>query len=296
MAVCILVSSVLWLSLTLQEQRTVSFEVPTRIINMPEGKALTHVPPATVQVKVSGEGRQLIWLYMNPPTMPIDAASSEVNVESALDLAQEAGVRIESVEPQQVDLVKEPRVERSVPVASRVEVDLPPTHELLGPLRIRPDSITVWGAESIVGSLAAWPTERRTIRDLTDTLETSIALIDTLSQLVDRSTATVTLRAEAGKFAEATREVDVNVTGVPSDQNLVALEPSTIRVRYRVLFDQLFESQRASGFFATVAYSQIRTDTTGYVRPRIHTPPDLVIRDPEPIPARLQYYTFVSNE
>lgn len=296
LTVCVVASSVLWLSLTLQEERTVSFSVPTRIINMPDGQALTDVPPATVQVKVSGEGRQLIWLYMNPPTMPIDAASSEVNVESALDLAQEAGVRIESVEPQQVDLMKEPRVERSVPVASRVDVDLPPTHELLSPLRLEPDSITVWGAESIVGSLTEWPTEPQTIRGLTDTLETSVALIDTLTQLVDRSTETVTLRAEAGKFVEATREIDVNVTGAPSDQNLVALEPSAIRVRYRVLFNQLFESQRASGFFATVAYNQIRTDTTGYVRPRIRTPPELVIRDPEPTPARLQYYTFVSNE
>lgn len=296
LATCFLISFVIWLSLTLQEQRTISFDVPTEVINMPNGQALTHVPPKTVQVKVSGEGRQLIWLYLNPPTMPIDAASSEVNVESALDLAQEAGVRIESVDPQRVDLVKESRVERSLPVVSRVDIRLPPAHELLGPPLFTPDSITVTGAASVVGSLTGWPTAQQTLDGVTDTVTTTIPLLDTLSQLTERSASSVQLTAQAGAFAEASREVTVDVTGVPSNQDLVALDPSTIRVRYRVLFDQLFESQRASGFFATVSYNQIRSDTTGYVQPRIHVPDNLVIRDPSPTPARLQYYTFVSGE
>lgn len=296
LALCFLISSVIWLALTLQEERTVSFEVPTRVVNMPEDQALKEVPPSTVSVQVSGEGRQLIWLYMNPPTLPIDAASREVNVASALDLAQEAGVRIESVEPQRVDLVKEERVERRIPIASRVELQLPPAHELLSDPSFTPDSVTVSGAASVVASLDAWPTERHVLENVTDTLETTVSLLDTLSRLTERSVQSVRIHAEAGKFAEATREINVQVTGLPADQNVVALDPSTIRVRYRVLFDQLFESQRASTFFATVAYQQVRSDTTGYVEPRIHTPPDIVIRDPEPTPSRLQYYTFVSNE
>jgi hypothetical protein len=296
LAICFLISSVIWLALTLQEERTVSFEVPTRVVNMPADQALKQVPPSTVSVQVSGEGRQLIWLYMNPPTLPIDAASSEVNVASALDLTQEAGVRIESVEPRRVDLVKEERVERRIPIASRVELQLPPAHELLSDPSFTPDSVTVSGAASVVASLDAWPTERRVLENVTDTLDATVALLDTLSRLTERSVRSIRIHAEAGKFAEATREIDVQVTGLPADQNVVALDPSTIRVRYRVLFDQLFESQRASNFFATVAYQQVRADTTGYVEPRIHTPPEIVIRDPEPMPSRLQYYTFVSSE
>jgi len=106
---------------------------------------------------------------------------------------------------------------------------------------------------------------------------------------------TVTLIARAGRFVEETREVEVEVTGVPSGQNLVSLQPSSVRVRYRVLFEDLFKARRSSEFFATVSYDQIRTDTTGYVMPRIGVPSDLLIRDPEPIPPRLRYYTFVSG-
>jgi hypothetical protein len=134
------------------------------------------------------------------------------------------------------------------------------------------------------------------LRDVKDTVRTALALKDSLSGLVTRTAEEVTIEARAGKFAVETREVKVEVTGVPAGQNLVALQPSTIRIRYRILFDQLFASRRSAEFFATVSYSQIRSDTTGYVEPRIHVPTDLVIRDPEPIPPRLRYYTFLSGE
>jgi hypothetical protein len=134
------------------------------------------------------------------------------------------------------------------------------------------------------------------MRNVRDTVRAQVALRDSLAQLVERSADQVTVTARAGKFAEETREVTVEVTGVPTGQDLVTLQPATIRIRYRVLFQQLFASRRSSEFFATVSYSQIRSDTTGYVRPNIHVPSDLVIRDPEPIPPRLQYYTFLSDE
>jgi hypothetical protein len=75
----------------------------------------------------------------------------------------------------------------------------------------------------------------------------------------------------------------------------VSLQPSTVRIRYRVLFEDFFKARRSSEFFATVSYDQIRSDTTGYVVPRVHVPADLHIRNPEPIPPRLRYYTFVTG-
>jgi hypothetical protein len=140
-----------------------------------------------------------------------------------------------------------------------------------------------------------WPTEQTEIADLQVTLEVEVPLEDTLNGLVDVAPETVTLTARAGRFVEETQEVGVEVTGVPSGQDLVSLQPSTIRIRYRVLFRDMFKARRSSEFFATVSYDQIRSDTTGYVTPRVHVPPNLLIRDPEPMPSRLRYYTFVSG-
>lgn len=292
--VCVVISFVLWLSFTLQEVRLVTLQVPTQVVNMPTDEALETLPPRSVDVQVEGEGVQLLWLYYNPPTIPIDAAQEQVNLAEALNLPD--NVRLQGISPRRVAVEKEPRVTRRLPVRPRVHVETPPAFELLGTPEVRPDSVVVSGARSIVEDLEYWPTDSVTVEDVRDSLATRIPLADTLDALVSRNVDVVTFIARAGKFAEATREIEVEVTGVPSAQNVVTLEPTTVRVRYRVLFDQLFESQRVPDFFATVSYDQIRADTTGYVRPQLHLPSDLTIRDPEMIPERLQYYTFVAGE
>jgi len=294
-AVCLGLSLVLWFSLTLQESRTVSMELPVQV-TVPEGEALAALPPSTVEAQVEGSGLDLLRLLFDPALVSIEAAGGTVDVRDRLTFGQGANLRVESVVPRRIEVKTEPRIERQVPVQSRVELAFAPAHELLGPPELEPDSIRVSGAQSVVEGISAWATEGRRIEGVDDTARTQVALIDTLSSLVQRETDRVTLVARAGRFSEATREVTVEVTGVPPEQNLVALQPSTIRIRYRVLFDQLFESQRSSGFFATVSYSQIRADTTGVVTPTVHVPSDLMIRDPEPVPSRLRYYTFLSSE
>lgn len=294
--VCVAISFVLWLTFTLQEVQIITMEFPTTVVNVPSDEALAELPPASASVQVEGEGVQLLWMYYNPPSIPLDATDQTVNLADAINLPD--NVRLQSIAPRQVTLEKEPRLTRRIPIRSRVRVETPPAFELIEPPRLRPDSVNVSAARSIVNSLADWPTDSMTVRIGTarDSIRTRVPLADTLRRLASRTPNLVTFIARAGKFAEATREIEVEVTGIPSGQNVVTLEPSFIRVRYRVLFDQLFASKRAPDFFATVSYDQIREDTTGYVSPNLHLPSDLIIRDPETIPSRLQYYTFVAGE
>ena len=295
-AVCVLLSFVLWLSLTLQEKRMVTVAFPVEVGGVPPDKALVEQPPSSVDVQLQGSGMDLLRLVFDPPTIPASAGEEAINVQEALNIPRANDARVQSVTPQSIDVKMEPRIEREVPVRPRLNVKLASAYELIRPPRIQPGSISVSGATSIVSSLTTWPTDSLVLSDVRDTLQTTVSLTDTLTGLVERSADAVTVTIQSGKFAEETSEVKVEVTGVPAGQDLVALQPSTIRIRYRVLFEQLFDSRRSSEFFATVSYSQIRSDTTGYVTPRIHVPSDLVIRDPEPIPPRLQYYTFLSED
>lgn len=295
-AVCALLSVMLWLSLTLQEQRMVSVAFPVEVSGVPEDQALVERPPSSVTVELQGTGLDLLRLAFTPPSIQVAAGKEQVDLLEALELPRANDAQVGSVTPRTINIQLEPRVQRTVPIRPRIDVQPASAHELIDDPTIDPDSVAVSGAESVVESLSAWPTDSLVMRDVRDTVQAQVALRDTLSRLVERSQGQVTVTARAGKFAEETREVQVEVTGVPAGQDLVTLQPSTIRIRYRVLFEQLFDSRRSSEFFATVSYSQIRSDTTGYVRPNIHVPSDLVIRDPEPIPPRLQYYTFLSEE
>jgi hypothetical protein len=294
-AVCILLSFVLWLSLTLQEQRTVTVEFPVEVASLPDSQALVELPPSSVSVQLRGTGLDLLGLVFSPSPIQVPADEGQVTVQEAVQLPRATDAQVESVSPQEIGLKLESRVERRVPVQPRLNIVPASTYELIDTPTISPGSVRVSGAQSVVGGLEAWPTDSLTLKQVEDTVRTRLALKDSLSGLVTRSADAVTVEVRAGKFAVETREVKVQVTGVPAGQDLVALQPSTIRIRYRVLFSQLFASRRSSEFFATVSYSQIRTDTTGYVEPRVHVPTDLVIRDPEPIPPRLRYYTFLSG-
>ncbi|MFB6247089.1 MAG: CdaR family protein [Salinibacter sp.] len=269
---------------------------PVEVMGVAEDQALTQRPPSSVTVQLTGSGMDLIRLAFNPPVIEVSAAQGTIDVQKALRLPRASDAQVLSVQPSTVNLELEPRMKKRLPVRSHVDVRLASTYELIDEPTLRPDSVTVSGAQSVVSSLTGWPTDSLVLKNVQDTVRREVALKDTLSGLVTRSTDQVTMTIRTGRFAEETREVKVEVTGVPAGQDLVALQPSTIRIRYRVLFDQLFASRRSSEFFATVSYSQIRSDTTGSVRPRIHVPSDLVIRDPEPIPPRVKYYTFLSEQ
>lgn len=273
----------------------VSVEFPVEVGPLPEGQALVERPPSTVTVHLEGTGLDLLGLVFDPPTVTVAPDEGNVAVGEALTLPQASDAQVTGFSPGVINFKLEPRVERKIPVEPRHELNLASGHELIDTPTVRPDSITVAGARSVVEGLNGWPTDSLVVTDVRDTIEAEVALRDSLPQLVEKSTDQVSLTIRAGKFAEESRKVTVQVTGVPSGQDLVTLEPSTIRVRYRVLFDELFEARRSSEFFATVSYDQIRSDTTGYVTPNIHVPSNLVIRDPEPVPPRLQYYTFLSD-
>ncbi|WP_143815278.1 CdaR family protein [Longibacter salinarum] len=295
-AVCVLISATLWLTLTLDEQRTVVIDIPTQVVNLPPDRALTSLPPEAVRVELKGQGLQLILLRLNPPEVAVDVSNSPVDVRSALAVPETQNIQVVSVSPQQIDVPTETRTERRLPIRSKVTVDMPRSYEMLGPLRLRPDSVTISGARSIVESFASWPTKAITLDDVRDSVRVQVPLSDTLDQLLERSISSVAAVAQAGRFTEDSLRVDVEVSGVPSDQNLVALEPSVITVKYRVLFEHTFEAKTAPGFFATVSYEEIRSDTSGFVEPEITVPSDLQIRDPKPFPQRLRYYTFVTGE
>jgi hypothetical protein len=120
-------------------------------------------------------------------------------------------------------------------------------------------------------------------------------LIDSLSQLLEREFDRTTAIAVSREFTGATREVEVIIEGAPSNEKIVTLEPSHLTVRYRVLLSDFKESERAPDFFATVQYDEIRADTTGRVKPHLHPPANLTLRDVQWSPTSLRYFNYLVN-
>lgn len=292
--VSIITSVLLWFSFTMTETYSVTLQLPTVVENLPSQQALVALPPQGVRVQFQGEGFQIFRMRYNPPVVRLNAALDEVSVRDAISELPK-GVMVQSVRPEIIRLRKGPRVSRRIPVQIRATIDMPPTHDLLDSLRVIPDSITVWGTREVISSLRYWPTEPFAFQGLKDSLRVNVNLADTLGGLVAISRRGVTLVGVAREFTEGTRELDVTVRGLPGADEIVSLKPPTVRVRYRVLFSDYFRAQRAPDFYAEVHYDALRSDTTGFIRPIVHVPPDLVIRDVEVIPPTLAYYWRVGE-
>lgn len=287
-----LTSTLLWFFFSMQQVHTVPLELPTQVLNLDSDEALVRPPTEKVRVQVAGEGIQLLRLYYNPPTIPLDARQSEINVQAAVAEVTKT-VRLESVMPQTILLQKDARGVRSVPVQARIRVTTPPAFDLTTPVRLTPDSVQLSGAVSLLDELAGWPTEEAVFRDVRDTLRATVPLADTLAGLVARSADQVSVFAVSEEFTEGSREIRVLVPGAPPNENLVTLSPPTITVTYHVPLSQYEASLHAEDFFATVPFDEIRADTTGSVRPRLHLPENLLLREVVFEPALLRYYNVL---
>ncbi len=285
----ILVSSLLWFTFTMRETHTSILQLPTEVVNLPEDQALSQLPPETVRVQVVGDGWSILRLRLRPTTIPINAGEDEVNILNAIPELPK-NVDVQSVSPTRFTLWKEPRIMRRLPIRNLAEIETPPAHDIVSPPLLIPDSVDVTGAASVVAELEAWPTDRVTFENVRDTLDVRLALSDTLAGLVQKSVDAVNLRAFSEQFTEGSREIDVSVQGQPSSQTLVSLDPSAIRVKYRVLVSQYQDAQDAMDFFATVSYDDIRQDTSGRIEPDLHLPDSIVLRDVEWLPRTLGYY------
>jgi hypothetical protein len=288
-SICVLISLVLWFTLSMRNTYTIQLDIPTQVVNMDEDSALLERPPETVQVQVQGEGIELFGMQFNRPTVLIDAEQDQVDFDALLNTLPKE-IAYQSVTPRVFNLEKERRISKKIPVRLTGTIETSEARELLYPPRLDPDSIVVSGARSILSDLTYWPTERIRQTGLQDSLNLRVALSDTLNGLVNKSDVVVTLTAMAQQYTEGEREMLVQVTGVPSIQRVVSLEPDMVLVRYRVPLNKFDAAQRAADFFATVSYDEIRADTTGRITPTIDYPEDLRLRIVEVKPSALRYY------
>jgi hypothetical protein len=284
----------------MQETYVRVVELPVEIRNLPVDDALAELPPPEVRVEVRGPGWQLLGSFgsfgfgSSLPVIPIDASQSTVNLEAAVQsLALSNNVTIQGVSPTQISLQKEDRIMVKVPVRLNASIEPPPTHALVTPPMVIPDSVAVSGARSVVGDLVYWPTEPYEALDLRDSIVVQLPLADTLSGLVTRSQDSVTLIARAKEFTQGTREMRVIVQGLPNYEELVRLEPPTIRVRYRVPVDQHDAVETAPDFYAEVSYEEILNDTSGAITPRVNLPQDYDVRDVELFPPGVRAYQII---
>lgn len=290
------VATLLWFTFSMRETYTVAVEVPLVVSQLPADRALRVRPPETARLQMQGEGWSLLTISRAPPPVELRAGEESVSIVQAATETSNlpAGVSVLGAQPATVKLELEEAVSRMVPVRLTGVFGVEAPYGLLRPPVIRPDSVRVTGARSLLAGLASWPTEPVDLGALRRTRVATVTLRDTLDGLVNRSIDRATVTFEVEQFTEGERMLEVRVRNVPPDVTAVRLLPARVRATYLVpVAADYYERARTSpDFYAEVDYLEIvRDTTTGTVPARARVPAGLPVRQVRLSPQRLEYFT-----
>ncbi len=297
MLLSLVVAAVLWFSFSMREDYTIPITVPVEVASTPSGQALREPPPAEATVTLRGDGWTLLGLTRRPPLVQIAATGTSVDmrqaVSEALPAAVSAAVSVQSVQPGTVELALDARTSRRLPIRLRHLIETVPPYDLLRPPRLNPDSISVTGAQSLLGNLVDWPTEMFVAKNVRDDLTRTVALSDTFGGLLTPSVRSTVVSLEVGEYTEGSRMLPVEVVNLPADVAGVRFEPDAVEATFRVpaVGEEYDRAQTTRQFRAIVDYADIARDTTdGEVPVAVRRPDGLNVRGVKLSPSRVGYY------
>ena len=294
MLLSLVVAAVMWFSFSMRESYPLTLRVPVEIVRTPPGQALRAAPPAMATVTVEGEGWTLLTLSRRPPAIRVYADAATVDLTAALrESGLPAGIAVQSVQPQMIELALDTRTRRRLPIRLREDIRTEPPYDLVRPPTLTPDSVEVTGSQTLLGALDDWPTALFSIDAVDGSLTRTVALADTFGGLLEPAVRTTRVEVEIAEFTEGRRFLEVEVENLPPDVAGVRFQPSTVEAVYRAptsgsTYARADTSRR---FRAVVDYFDIRRDSTdGVVPVAARWPQDLDVRGVELRPSRVEYF------
>lgn len=204
----IFLALVLWLVVS-ADQPTEEIVPVTFIVNTDSTLMLSGPAPA-LRARVVGPLREVLKLYASPPTVQrsvpgTDADSIRFQLEPR-DVVIPAGVnvRVSSLEPSVVLLRFTSRVERVVPVRSRVRVTVDSTLRTVGSPRLEPDSVTIVGTREQVAAVSE-----------ISTMLTDVRVRDTSSVLIPLDTIGLGVRVQPPQVRFRVRVIGDTLLPIP---------------------------------------------------------------------------------
>lgn len=167
-AAAIFLALVLWLVVS-ADQPTEEI-VPVTLAVQTDSTLMLAEPAPALRARVVGPLREVLKLYATPPTVQRSVPGEDTDSIHFLleprDVVIPAGVnvRVSSLEPSSISLRFTSRVGRRVPVRSRLRVTVDTTLRTLGPPRLTPDSVTIFGTRERVAAVADVPTAAMDVR------------------------------------------------------------------------------------------------------------------------------------
>lgn len=273
-----LLSSLLWVSLNLNQVYEIERTVPVNIrVNKPY--AVSGNIPLNLEVKFRGVGWNLIRLFtsftlefnydINARKTDQFSLLTKDYLENSLMLSQ--GLTITSVYPETLFVVVENYEEKYVHLRPNFHINCREGYQVVGKPVMEPDSVKIGGGENLLKDLNFLNTSFISFENVNASISRNISISDSLTNIINISQNEVKLTINIELTAEKEfKNIILSVPNTPADKE-VLLIPQSVSVQLKGGVNQLANVEPGS-ILAMIDYSNILSDSTGSLVPVFEVP------------------------
>lgn len=266
--VFLLISTVLWIVMSLNEETQRDLSCRVVITNVPDSLVRVSPLPEVINVSVRGQGTQLIkYLWHARPQMNIDYRQyksrnkilfSETGLKAFFRNMVGGGCQILSVTPDSLSVTYTSQPGIKLPVRTDVNVTPAPHYVVVSKVKSLIDTVTLYSAASMDTVMKYLSTAPMT---LTDVRKSQILRVPMRVPAGMRSIPdSVDVSIEVEPLISKTRKVTITPTHVPEGMNLVTV-PMQVEVYYMVPMNVYKKSDSEPKFKVEVDYRDIKEPT-----------------------------------
>ncbi len=276
--VSLILSSLLWLSLNLDQSYEIRRTVPIKI-NIEKPYAVSNIIPLNLDVKVKGKGWLLLKLFtslnleFNYDINNIKSDDYIISVKQYLNdnngFGQ--GLSVIYVKPETLEVRLGKYEEKYVKLVPDVDVKCRDGYQTVGAPVLDPDSIKIGGSAVLLTKISKLNTRQIKYDGVNANINDIIRVSDSLSNILwfSRDEVNLIIKIELTADKEF-KNVELKIPNIPSDRD-VFLIPQSINVQLKGGVKQLSEIDNTK-IIAVIDYNTIYNDTTGSVIPVFSLP------------------------
>lgn len=267
--ICVSISFFMWGLIKLSRLYEAPVRYRIQYQNLPSDKVLVSAGDTVLTLFIKARGLELYSRMFNPEKNVINVNLSSLRLsrqgrryhgylrtsrflkDISAQLPQ--GNNLIGVEPDTLKFTFEQEYRKRVPVISNVSLTFADQFQLYDSITLSPDSVTLFGARSVLDTLYNVKTQPYKMRNLNSSRMLTLPLMRPFTRIpVTMSTDTVTAEIIVERFTEA--DVEIPLTNGAKEVNLRTF-PDKVTLTCRVAFRE-YERLHPSLFSASVDYAE----------------------------------------
>lgn len=275
----LIASILIWLLITLSKEYTITIQFPISYQEIPKDKLLQSEPQKTLEIVVKSSGFRILKTRFSSKTIKISAKNLKhksrskyylltQNKKNEIQQQISKGIALQQIVKDTLFLDLGSLVAKKIPVKPDLKIKYHIGYDLDEDLKIKPDSIVVYGPKNYVNNLQKITLLPLELEDVKENFikQVSIKIPNNISNL-KFSNYKVTIKGKVEKFTEGSVQVPYSIINKPKNITINTLVKE-VTVVYVVGLSH-FQKITKNSFQIECDYSVSEKDNLNYLIPKL---------------------------